>query len=449
MKTALLHRGPFQLRNIGFAEFNGVSIDTRTLQKGDVFCALQGSRFDGHHFVDVAFKSGAYAAIVNREYAAKAAGDEALIIVDDTLKGLQDLARLYMQSLRIPAFALTGSAGKTSTRWLLSHVLRASRKIAETPGNFNNHIGLPLSILRIRGDEDLIVLEMGTAHLGEIRDLCGIVTPEYGLITSIGHAHIGGFGSIETVQKAKFELFDSIRKGGTLFINQNDARIRSYPDSVRHKRIRYGIDCFAHFSARLLSVDDDACYTIKIEDRPIRLKTPGPGAAQNAVAVYAVCRTLGLAEKSIIELMESFRPEPGRGRMEIWKDIKLIDDSYNANPLSVRNALSTMKRIRSSGRKMLVFADMLEMGAESQRSHKAVAEQALDAGIRHLFCYGKESFHTTVRAMELQMPYVKHFEDKHELAESLISISRPGDVILFKASRGMAVEEIIQIIKGL
>lgn len=449
MKTALLHRSSFQLRNIGFTEFSGVSIDTRTLQKGDVFCALQGSRFDGHRFVDVAFKSGASAAMVNREYAARAGADEALIVVDDTLKGLQDLARLYMKNLRIPVFALTGSAGKTSTRQLLSHVLRASRKIAETPGNFNNHIGLPLTILRIRGDEDLIVLEMGTAHLGEIRNLCEIATPEYGLITSIGHAHIGGFGSIEMVQKAKFELFDSVRKGGTLFINQNDARIRSYPDSVRHKRIRYGMDCFAHFNAKLQSVDDEARYTIKIEDRLIRLKTPGPGAAQNAVAVYAVCRTLGLPVSSIIELTESFRPESGRGRLETWKEITLIDDSYNANPLSVRNALSIMKKIRTSGRKMLVFADMLEMGVESQRSHKAVAEQALDAGIRYLFCYGKESFNTIMRAIELQMPYAKHFENKRELAESLISIARPGDVILFKASRGMAVEEIIQIIKDL
>ncbi|MDD3965809.1 MAG: UDP-N-acetylmuramoyl-tripeptide--D-alanyl-D-alanine ligase [Candidatus Neomarinimicrobiota bacterium] len=449
MKTKILQQGPFELRNIEFAEFRGVSIDTRSIKKGEIFCALPGSRFDGHRFVKIALQYGAAAAMVSREYAATAAADEALIIVEDTLFGLQDLARLYIRSLKIPVFALTGSAGKTSTRRLLKHILSTSMKVAETPGNFNNRIGLPLSILGIRGDEDLVLLEMGTSHPGEIRDLCSIVTPDYGLITSIGHAHMGGFITIESVQKAKFELFESVRKGGTLFINQNDPRVRNFPDSVRHNRIRYGINCPAHFNAKLQSLDEHACHTLKIEENLIRLKTPGPGAAQNAVAAYAVCRTLGLPAAAILPQIESFRPEAGRGKMENWEGITLIDDSYNANPVSVKNALNTLKNIRCDGRKILVFADMLEMGEESRSSHSRVAEEALESGVQHLFCYGKESLFTLLRARQLNFTFAHYYEDKRVLAEDLKFLSRPDDVILFKASRGMAVEEIIQIMKGL
>lgn len=449
MKTALLHHGPFRLQNIAFADFPAVSIDSRTLAAGEVFCALQGERFDGHRFVKIAVKAGAAAAIVSEEYAKSADPEEALIIVPDTLKGLQEMARIYAASLSTPVLAITGSAGKTSTRRLMRHVLSASMRVAESPGNFNNHIGLPLAILRVRGDEDIVLLEMGTSHIGEIRDLCRIVIPDHGLITSIGHAHIGGMGSIENVQKAKFELFDAVRPGGTLFINQNDPRIRNYQSGIKHKRIRYGIDCPAHFNAKLSAPDSLGCYGLRIEGNAFRLKTPGPGAAANAIAVYTVARTLGMESSAIIAGIETFEPAVGRGHIECWDGLILIDDSYNANPLSVKNALETLKNIRSEGRKIFVFADMLEMGKESERSHKAVADQAMNAGVNILYTYGRESFFTVTRAMQLGIDYALHCKDKQDLAERLKIMTKAGDVILFKASRGMAVEEVIQIMKGL
>lgn len=449
MKTALLHQGPFRLQNIGFAEFPSVSIDTRTLKAGEVFCALPGERFDGHRFVKIALKKGAAAAIVSERYAETAGSDEALIIVQDTLKGLQEMARIYAESLNIPKLAITGSAGKTSTRRLLKYVLSSQMKVAESPGNFNNHIGLPLAVLRIRGNEDIAILEMGTSHIGEISDLCKIARPDYGLITSIGHTHIGGLGSIENVQKAKFELFDSVKRGGTIFINQNDTRIRNYQNGMKHKRIRYGVDCPAHFNAKLLAPDDLGCYGLSIEGLSIRLKAPGPGAATNAMAVYTVARTLGMERKKAAEEIASFVPEPGRGYIEHWNNLILIDDSYNANPLSVKNALETLKNIRCSGRKVMVFADMLEMGKESERSHMAVADQAKNAGVKFLFTYGDESLFTVMRAMQIGIDYALHCKDKYDLAERLKIMTKAGDVILFKASRGMAVEEVIQIMKGL
>jgi UDP-N-acetylmuramoyl-tripeptide--D-alanyl-D-alanine ligase len=448
MKTALLHQGHFRLQNIRVSELPSVSIDTRTLKQGELFCALKGERFDGHRFIKTAFEKGALAAIVDEEYAKAADPSESLIIVPDTLKGLQEMASIHAGHIKMPVLAITGSAGKTSTRRLLRHVLSATMKVAESPGNFNNHIGLPLTVLRIRGDEDIAVLEMGTSHPGEIRDLCGIIRPDYGLITSIGHAHMSGMGSIENVQKAKFELFDAVPSQGTLFINQNDPRIRNYSGKKRHRIIRYGIDCPAHFSAKLLKPNSLGCYSLGIENQTIRLRTPGPGAVRNALAAYTVARTLNMDRKLVAKMIEEYQPEPGRGYMEDWQGILLIDDSYNANPLSMKNALETLKHIRNEGRKILVFADMLEMGDESPRSHAAVAELAMDAGVEALFCYGQESLHTLSRSMQLGMDFAEHFSSKQELGKFLRINAKPGDVILFKASRGMAIEEVIQIMKG-
>jgi len=436
------------LRNVNIAEFKGISIDSRNIPDAYIFCALKGEHTDGHRFVAKALENGAVAALVNKEYAAKAAKNESLIIVEDTYQGLVDIASLYIKELSMPILAITGSAGKTSTRRLISHILRTSMTVAETPRNFNNHIGLPITILQMSGHEDIAVLEMGTSAIGEIRDLCKIVAPDYGMITSIAHAHIGGFGSIDNVQTAKYELLDAVKPGGTLFINNDDPRISNYPQDER-KRITYGLENPADIRLNIHDIDKNGCYRLSIDNTKIQLKSSGKGAALNAVAAYAFTLILGMDPQNIIAAIESYEPSAGRGKMEIWKGITLIDDTYNANPFSVNNAIDALRAMKTERNKVMVFGDMLEMGVETRSSHETIGTAAAEAGISHLFCYGKDSQFTVSTAKTRGIFFAEHFETKKKLAESLMSAIKPGDIVLFKGSRGVAIEEVISLIKDM
>jgi len=443
-----LHHGPFTLRNVTAEAFSGVSIDSRHIPAGHIFCALKGEHTDGHRFVTKALTNGAVAALVSKEYAKSADKHEALIIVEDTYQGLVDMASLYAKELKMPILAITGSAGKTSTRRLISHVLGTAMTVAETPKNFNNHIGLPITVLGIKGDEDIAVLEMGTSGIGEIRDLCKIVQPDFGMITSIAHAHIGGMGSIENVQIAKYELLDAVKENGTLFINNDDPRVSSYPLDGR-KRISYGLEKDADVKLYIDHIDEKGCYILSHGDKKIHLKSSGKGAALNAVAVYAFATSLGMASQEIIPAIETYEAGAGRGKMEVWKGITLIDDTYKANPFSVKNAIEALKAMRSENEKILVFGDMLEMGSEALSSHIDVGKQVVDAGVSHLFCFGNDSLHTARSAKDAGIAYAEFFKTKERLADALVSAIKPGDIVLFKGSRGVAIEEIISLIKDM
>ena len=450
MKISLLeNHGSFTLRNVGITDFSGVSIDSREIPEGFIFCALKGEHTDGHSYVSQALKAGAKAALVNKNYAMTAGRDEALIIVDDTYKGLIDMATLFTTTLSYPILAITGSAGKTSTRSLIAYVLRQQKmKISETPKNFNNHIGLPISVLQMNERDEIAILEMGTSGMGEIRDLCKIAIPDYGIITSIAHAHIGGFGSIENVQKAKYELFDAVKENGILFINNDDPRVAAYPIDKR-RRISYGIENKADFKFKIIDIDDMGKYTLGLNDKRIKLLSSGRGAAINAAAAYSFATTIGLDERETITAIEHFEPAEGRGKIEKWNGIVLIDDTYNANPFSVKNAIQALKNMRCSGKKHMVFGDMLEMGPEAVSSHVDIGHECLKAGISHLYCLGVDSKHTVKAAKKDGLVFAEHFDEKKDLSEALLAKIEPGDIVLFKGSRGIAVEKLITLIKGM
>ena len=447
--SLLENHGSFTLRNIGFAEFSGVSIDSRDIPEGYIFCALKGEHTDGHRYVAQALTNGAKAALVDKNYAMTAGRDEALIIVDETYQGLVNMAKIYAHTLTVPILAITGSAGKTSTRSLIAHVLRHhGMMVRETPKNFNNHIGLPISVLQIHERDEIAVLEMGTSAMGEIRDLCKIAVPDYGMITSIAHAHIGGFGSIDNVQIAKYELLDAVKTNGILFINNDDPRVAAYPKDGR-KRITYAIENEADVKFDIIDIDDMGKYTLGLDDTHMKLQSSGRGAAINAVVAYTFAHTIGLDERETITAIESFEPARGRGKIENWNGIVLIDDTYNANPFSVKNAIHALERMDSKGKKLMVFGDMLEMGPEATSSHVEIGLECVKAGISHLFCLGNDSVHTVEAANNDGIPYAKHFKGKKELASALIAHVKPGDIVLFKGSRGVAIEEIITLIKDM
>jgi len=448
MKTTTLHHGPFTLRNIKFAEFNGVSIDSRDIPKDYIFCALKRQHTDGHLFVKKALENGALAALVDENYAKTADNNEALIIVEDTYRGLIDMASIYASTLKVPILAITGSAGKTSTRSLIADILRQKMQISETPKNFNNHIGVPVSVLKMRERDKFAVLEIGTSGLGEIRDLCKIAIPDYGMITSIAHAHMGGFGSIENVQKAKYELLDAVKKDGILFINNDDPRVAAYPADER-KRITYGIENSAEIKFEIINIDHMGRYTLGKNKIEINLQSSGKGAAINAVAAYTFALTIGLDEKDIILAIEKFEAKEGRGKIEKWNDIILIDDSYNANPFSTTNAIHALRDMQCKGKKHMVFGDMLEMGPEAISSHVEIGHECAKADITYLYCLGEDSINTVNTAIKDGIHYAEHFYNKKDVADAVKSKIKPGDIILFKASRGIAIEKVISLIKDL
>ncbi len=447
--SLLENHGSFVLRNIGFAEFSGVSIDSRNIPEGYIFCALKGEHTDGHSYVAQALTNGAKAALVDKNYAMTAGGDEALIIVDETYQGLVDMATIYAHAISVPILAITGSAGKTSTRSLIAHVLRHhGMMVRETPKNFNNHIGLPISVLQIHERDEIAILEMGTSGIGEIRNLCEIAVPDYGIITSIAHAHIGGFGSIDNVQIAKYELLDAVKENGILFINNDDPRVAAYPKDER-KRITYAINNEADVKFDVIDIDNMGKHTLGLDDTHMKLQSSGRGAAINAVVAYAFASTIGLDERETITAIESFEPARGRGKIENWKGIILIDDTYNANPFSVKNAIHALEKMDADGKKLMVFGDMLEMGPEAKSSHVEIGRECVKAGISHLYCLGNDSVHTVNTAKYEGIPFAKHFLEKKELASTLMDHVEPGDIVLFKGSRGIATEEIITLIKDM
>lgn len=437
-----------EFNNINFENFYSVSINSREIKKGNIFCALHGENTNGHNYIKSAIENGALAAIAEKKEINENTDlkNYPLIIVDDSLEALQKAATNYGKIIKAKIFTITGSAGKTTTRNLISKVLGSSFSVTHSIKNYNNHIGLPLSILQINEKDDFAIIEMGANHVGEIAALCKIIKPNYGLITSISEAHIEGFGSIENVQKAKFELFDSVDNNGIIFINNDDLRIREYKNN-NLKKITYSIKSNADYELKIIDYDQFGRYTLEYMGKNIKLNSIGYGAAQNAAAALTVGKTLGLSTDTIIEQIENYDTPQGRGNILKLNDYFIINDTYNANPLSINLAIRSLNEMDSKGKIIMVLGDMLEMGNLSESSHKNIGTQIARSKIDYLFCYGDETINTIDSARKYDMMNAIHFDDKKSLAKTLISLAKPNDIIYIKGSRGLKMETIIEELK--
>ncbi|HBY18663.1 MAG: UDP-N-acetylmuramoylalanyl-D-glutamyl-2,6-diaminopimelate/D-alanyl-D-alanyl ligase [Marinimicrobia bacterium 46_43] len=434
----------FILQRISAEKFTRLSIDTREINPGDLFCALKGEKTDGHEFVDEAISKGAVAAMVTEEAVRQkpALKKHPLIICSDTYQGLQDLAQVYASRIKTKIIAVTGSAGKTSTRQLIAHVLSGTYSVSQSRRNFNNEIGLPISVLDIHPESDYAILEIGAGHVGDISKLCGIIRPDFALITSISEAHIEGFGTLKNVQKGKFELFDNTREDGTLFINLDDPLIAQYPDTGK-KRITYSMKRNAAVTLQIFDIDSLGRYILDFQGTQIHLRSLGFGAAQNALAACAVAQTLNVPIAQIKWKLEEFEPPAGRGNIINQGGITLIDDTYNANPLSVSLAIKTMHEMKPRGKRIFVLGDMLEMGNLSRLSHENIGAQIASSQIDYLFCYGPETLQTVKTARLMDMANAIHFDTLESLIITLKTLQKEGDIIYVKGSRGMAMERVV------
>ncbi len=429
-----------------------IGTDTRALRPGDWFLALVGERFDGHDFLDAAAEAGVAGVIAQRVPPGWALG---AVRVPDTLRALQDLARAARDRLEgCPIIGLTGSAGKTTTRAMIAAAIGSLGPIHQTAGNLNNHIGLPLSLLAAPDPEGpdraaALVLELGMSAPGEIALLQSIARPDLRLITNVAAAHLEGTGDLDGVARCKRELFDGTRPGDTVLVNADDERVAAMPIPPARRVIRYGASRGCDIRLIRAAIDPGRLTTrVQIDTGvgplQVELAAPGLHLARDAAAAVAVARALEVAPEAIAEGLARWRPVGMRMRVERYRlpgggGIAVLNDAYNANPLSTAEALRTLAAVAGT-RRIALLGDMLELGEGEAEAHAAILELAAGLGLDRLGLAGPR-YAAAARGWTGEALVAG---DAEALRERIVEQLRPGDVLLVKGSRGLRMERTLR-----
>ena len=432
------------LKGDGQKTILGVSTDSRKIAAGDLFVALRGERFDGHDFIESV--RGKCAAVITEE---EVNGMDA-ILVKDTLKALGALAAFWKMQVA-PRFTVgvTGSVGKTTTKELIACVLKEKYKTHFTTGNFNNHIGVPITLIRIEEGSEAVVCEMGMNAKGEIKYLTDLVRPNLAVITNIGTAHIENLGSREGILDAKLEILEGMEKGSTLILDGDEPLFRTPAAQEKMRGFRV---IYVGFQPRcdIYPLDiykgaENISFDVISTETEFRLTVPAVGDhfIKNALFAAAVGLACGVEESAIQNGILSYSPSGLRQKIYDKNGVRVIADCYNASPESMEAALNVLKN--ATGRKIAVLGDMLELGFLAPAAHKKVGALAASCGADELFSFGKESYNIMLGAVEAGMAKDKahHTMDKSALADMIRAAVRPGDTVLFKASRRMRFEDVI------
>ncbi|HSI15846.1 MAG TPA: UDP-N-acetylmuramoyl-tripeptide--D-alanyl-D-alanine ligase [Chthoniobacter sp.] len=422
-----------------------VCTDSRALKAGDLFVALRGDKFDGHTFVAEASKRGAAGAIVE-DFPAELAPGFAVVQVKDTLKALQSLGTEYRRSLDIQVIGLTGSNGKTSTKDLTASVLGENFQVTKTDGNLNNHIGVPLTLLRARGADQVGVFEMGMNHAGEIAPLAAMAAPEVGIITNVGMAHIEFLGSREAIAQEKGMLAEALPPSGTLILNSEDEFSESIAARTKADVVLAGIDKGEVFASDLRSSASGTRFKINADGRSIEaeLAVVGRHMVSNAMLAVAAGRVFGLSLEECAAGLTKLRLTKGRLEQKIIRGIQVIDDTYNANPDSMAAALRTLASMPAVGRRIAVLGRMGELGTESERGHRLVGEVAAQSHLDSVIGVGAEAQWITDAAWRGGVEKVVRVDSTEEATKVLRELARAGDLVLVKGSRSARMERIVE-----
>ncbi len=426
-----------------FLSATGISTDTRTLQNGQLFFALKGDNFNGNKFAKKALEKASFAVIDEAEYFED---NGQYILVDNVLESLQLLATHHRQQLKIPIIAITGSNGKTTTKELIKSVLGTSYKTFATKGNLNNHIGVPLSLLSITQEHEMAIIEMGANHLNEINQLCKIALPNFGLITSIGKAHLEGFGSEKKIQEGKAELFEFLDAfGGRMFVNMNDFKIAEVAYFMQ-KVTTYGSGKFYNINGKIHETDpylNVIWYPRKtkkdaLEPEPIILKTQliGQYNLNNVLAAVAVGLKFKVSHEDIQKGVWAYAPSNNRSQVIEESDHTIILDAYNANPSSMEAALTNFSQMKFP-HKVAILGDMLELGTYSFEEHEKIVKLAQELELDKVVLVGKEF-------APFNQDNILHFEDNEQTKEWFKQQKFAQSGILIKGSRGIALEKILE-----
>ena len=442
--TAIIYN-PDELKPV-----SNVSIDSRKVKKGSLFIAIKGKRYDGHNFVRDAINNGAIAAVVNRGKLKEFDDVELpLITVKNTTKALGDIARMWRNKLNAVVIGLTGSTGKTSVKDMMTTLLKEKYRVQKTESNNNNNIGVPLTILSANEKHDVLVAEVGTNHFGEIEYSTNILEPDYALITNIGSSHLEFLKSKKGVLKEKIALFNEAkRRCGKILINYDDPMLKQYADKFSNS-ISYGINKRADISGRVISYTDEGkpVVELKYKNRKIGNLLPLAGklSADNYMAAAAVALELGLTNEQIKNGTKKLSVTEKRLNIIHLKNFLLIDDTYNANPDSVKAAIELVARIKTYNRKVLILGDMFELGKNKIMLHRSLSSPITKNKMDEIYTIGS-GMKALSDSLKNKKLIVKHFRTRKLLENFLGDYNSDNTVILVKGSRRMRMEDFVKII---
>lgn len=430
-------------------EVTGVSTDSRSIKPGDLFVALTGENFDGHDYIRAALAAGASGVIYSREIPrSREDAQKAFLKVGDTLQALGDMARAYRRGLQAHVVAITGSNGKTTTKEMTRHILEERFATVASPASFNNFIGVPLTLFKTDSATRVAVIEMGTNHPGELARLGEIAAPDVAVITNIGRTHLEGLGSIEGVAAAKAELLHSMGPKAVAILNAGDPFLMKMRAWVTAKVFTFGLDGSADVFAEAVS-RGGAGFTFQINGSvACRLPVPGIHNVYNAMAAAAVARRMGMDLEYIAARLATFKLPPMRLEERTYRGATVVNDAYNANPESMSRAVEELAA-RKAARRFLVFADMLELGGESQALHAELGQKAAAGRFDFYWATGTRAKVALDAAIKAGIPSARtrYFDDIEQLGSALAETIGEGDLALIKGSRGMGLERVFEFLK--
>lgn len=432
------------------ASIKGCSIDSRSLKPGDLFFALRGNQGDGHSFLEEAFKKGAAGAVINAQFYRQSGGfsyARNLLLAENPEIFLRSLSTWYRQQLKIPVMAITGSVGKTTTKDFLRYILSKKYKGTASAGNFNNHLGLPLTLLSVQPEDEYLICEMGANHLGEISSLCKLAQPSAGILTCVAPAHLEGFGSLENIYEAKLELFTSLENDAPAIYPDDDEVIAKRVKEMHLRASSVGCRSGADYHMDRLEGDGKR-ITFRLNG--IKFTFPGnaPHNARNAAMALALCDCAGLYGLDEVERdWDDFIPAAGRFHSnQLSNGVTVVDDTYNASPLSFEKAIDAFTAFPKTGKKIVVIGDMLELGAESLEYHRRVAAYILSQKFDQIWATGP-FFHAAFNEIDKRDANVRLKTSLEAINEGLLKALSPGDAVLCKGSRSMRIDKVVRFLK--
>jgi len=440
----------------GEGEISGVSIDSRTIGKGEIFFALKGERFDGHDFTPEAVDKGAKAIVVSKRR--KFPPGIATIRVAHTLTALQELARYYRQRFNPVVVGVTGSNGKTTTKDMLKALLSFKYKVVATPGNYNNIVGLPLTLFQLSPETEFLVLEMGANHTGEIKRLAEISLPRVGVITNISATHLQFFRCISNVLSAKMELVRLLPRRGKVVLNIDDCYLKSQFKKIEQKIITFGTDARADVWASDVVAGrsgrkEKVSFTVHAgkDKEEFDLYCLGRYNLYNALAAISVAKEFDISLSLMSDILSKFKFPKMRMEKLKYGEVTVINDAYNANPTSVQAALTELVSSFPSGRKIVVLGDMLELGRVSKKFHKEIGEAVARSPIHSLIAIGEDArfIAQAARDQGMERSNIFYFRDKRFAFRKLKELVEPGDTVLIKGSRKMGLENVLSSLLSL
>lgn len=430
----------FKIRHL-----KGISLNSREIEQQEIFWAIKGENFDGNDFVREAHAGNAiFSVVAESHYNELSQTGISMVVVPDTLRALNELAQIHRSKYNIPVIGITGSNGKTTVKEMIAHILQSKIHIHKTKGNQNNQIGCPLTMLNLDENHQAAILELGTSHFGEIDILSNTVQPTHALITIIGEAHLDGLKNLEGVAKEKLKIFDNLKYGSTVYQNLDDPFVAKY----NRPNLKYVTYSFKRkktdYKGEYGAIDDKGCSSFTINNNlKIQLQVPGLHNARNALAAAAVALDFGFEEVKVKKFLEDYSGFQKRMQVIEWKEVRIVNDAYNANPASMELAIESVLCMKRSGKLYFALGDMNELGKHSKQLHVKLLEFALKKDVHSIFIVGKK-MNSAIK--ELKPSHLKKIivcSELNDMADKISDSLNSGDILLLKGSRGMQMEKIL------